>query len=62
MEQQGGGVDIISHVLFQNYSVFIEGQGGRDGIFTGVSFDREILFDKAFVLPNTSDIKIQPGF
>ena len=57
-----GGIDIFSHVLFQNYSVFSEGLGEREGIFTGMRFDGDILLRKTFVFPNTSEFKIQSEF
>ena len=57
-----GGINIFSHVLFQNYSVFSEGLGEREGIFPGMQFDRDILLHKTFVFLNTSEFKIQSEF
>jgi len=61
---EGGGrdVNIYPHFLFSNDSVFIEGLGGGGGIFTGVTFDGNISFDKTFAFPNTSEFKIPSGF
>jgi len=55
-----GGVNMFSSILFQNNSVFIEGIGGREGIFTGVTCNNS--FNKTFVFPHTPEVNIQSGF
>jgi len=56
-----GGINLFSNFLFPNESAFNDGMGGRAGVFTGVKF-RNISFDRTFVFPNASEIKIETGF
>jgi len=58
----GGCLELSSQFLSVNDTVFIDGIGGRGGIFTGAIYGQNRSFHKTFVFPNTSEYKIQVEF